>query len=81
MRPTTLLGTTPVMPVGRLDLDLIPHIGLLGAIALHVHCELDAHAGSGRFSMVTASLDEDRNLQLCRSGDQTWRLWRTDAGA
>ena len=80
MRPLVYFDTTQVVPRGRLDLDLAPRTGFGLGFALHVHGKLDAHSGSGVFSMVSASLTEDRQPQLCTSGDQTWRLWRTDEG-
>jgi len=49
-------------------------------IALHVHGELDAHLGSGTVSMIWPWLTEDLGAQRCQTGEQTWRLWRTDAG-
>ncbi|HET7236897.1 MAG TPA: hypothetical protein VFK59_10760 [Actinomycetota bacterium] len=77
--PTSFFDAPLVLPPGRLDLDLAP-IGFARGFALHVHGELDAHAGSGAFTMVSASLTDELQPQLCRSGDQTWRLWRTDEG-
>jgi len=71
--------TTQVMPPGRLDLDIVPDAFPLG-IALHVHGELDAHLGSGTVSMIWPRLTEDLRAQRCQTGEQTWRLWRTDAG-
>jgi hypothetical protein len=71
--------TTQVMPPGRLDLDILPDAFPLG-IALHVHGELDAHLGSGTVSMIWPRLTEDVRAQRCQTGEQTWRLWRTDAG-
>lgn len=71
--------TTQVMPPGRLDLDIVPDAFPLG-IALHVHGELDAHLGSGTVSMIWPRLTEDLSAQRCQTGEQTWRLWRTDAG-
>jgi hypothetical protein len=71
--------TTQVMPPGRLDLDIVPDAFPLG-IALHVHGELDAHLGSGTVSMIWPLLTEHLRAQRCQTGDQTWRLWRTDAG-
>jgi hypothetical protein len=71
--------TTQVMPPGRLDLDIVPDAFPLG-IALHVHGELDAHLGSGTVSMIWPRLTEDVRAQRCQTGEQTWRLWRTDAG-
>jgi hypothetical protein len=71
--------TTQVMPPGRLDLDIVPDT-LPSGIALHVHGELDAHVGSGTLSMIWPWLTEDLAAQRCQTGEQTWRLWRTDAG-
>ena len=71
--------TTQVMPPGRLDLDIVPDALPFG-IALHVHGELDAHLGSGTVSMIWPWLTEDLGAQRCQTGEQTWRLWRTDAG-
>jgi hypothetical protein len=71
--------TTQVMPPGRLDLDIVPD-PLPPGIALHVHGELDAHLGSGTVSMIWPWLTEDLRAQRCQTGEQTWRLWRTDAG-
>jgi hypothetical protein len=71
--------TTQVMPPGRLDLDIVPD-ALPSAIALHVHGELDAHLGSGTLSMIWPWLTEDLRAERCQTGEQTWRLWRTDAG-
>jgi hypothetical protein len=73
------VDTTQVMPPGRLDLDIVPDAFPLG-IALHVHGELDAHLGSGTVSMIWPRLTEDLRAQRCQTGEQTWRLWRTDAG-
>jgi hypothetical protein len=71
--------TTQVMPPGRLDLDIVPDAFPLG-IALHVHGELDAHLGSGTVSMIWPMLTEDLTAQRCQTGEETWMLWRTDAG-
>jgi hypothetical protein len=71
--------TTQVMPPGRLDLDIVPDAFPLG-IALKVHGELDAHLGSGTVSMIWPRLTEDVRAPRCQTGEQTWRLWRTDAG-
>jgi hypothetical protein len=71
--------TTQVTPPGRLDLDIVPDALPIG-IVLHVHGELDAHLGSGTVSMIWPYLTEDLQAQLCQTGEQTWRLWRTDAG-
>jgi hypothetical protein len=80
MRPLAYLETTPMMPIGRLDVDVAPRTGFALGFALHLHGELDAHAGSGTFSMIAASLTRERQPQRCTIGDQTWRLWRTDEG-
>lgn len=71
-----------VMPPGRLDVDIAPAPDTLGLgqVWLHLHGELDRHLGSGTFSMIFPQLTEDLLAQLCQTGDQTWRLWRTDAG-
>jgi hypothetical protein len=71
--------TTQVVPPGRLDLDIVPDALPLG-IALHVHGELDAHLGSGTVSMIWPRLTEDLRAQRCQTEEETWRLWRTDAG-
>lgn len=80
--PHAYLDSTRVMPPGRLDLDIPPAPDWfpVGRIALHVHGELDAHLGSGTLSMIWPWLTEDLRAQRCQTGDQTWRLWRTDAG-
>jgi hypothetical protein len=70
---------TQVMPPGRLDVDIVPDALPFG-MALHVHGELDAHLGSGTVSMILPWLTEDLGAQRCQTGEQTWRLWRTDAG-
>ncbi len=75
----SFFDTTQVMPPGRLDLDIVPSALPLG-IALHVHGDLDAHLGSGTASMIWPWLNEDLGAQRCQTGEQTWRLWRTDAG-
>jgi hypothetical protein len=75
----TFFDTTQVMPPGQLDLDIVPD-ALPSGIALHVHGELDAHLGSGTLSMIWPFLTEDLRAQRCQTGDQTWELWRTDAG-
>ena len=36
--------------------------------------------GSGTVSMIWPQLTEDLGAQRCQTGEQTWRLWRTDAG-
>lgn len=71
--------TTQVMSTGQLDLDIVPD-ALPSGIALHVHGELDAHLGSGTFSMIWPWLTEDLRAQRCQTGEQAWELWRTDAG-
>lgn len=77
--PVAYFDTTQVMPPGRLDLDIVPDAFPLG-VALHIHGELDAHLGSGTLSMIWPWLTEDLRAQRCQTGEQTWRLWRTDAG-
>jgi hypothetical protein len=79
INPVAYFDTTQVMPPARLDLDIVPEALPLG-VALHVHGELDAHLGSGTLSMIWPWLTEDLGAQRCQTGDQTWRLWRTDAG-
>jgi hypothetical protein len=61
---------------GRLDLDEIDQTE-----ALHVHGRLGPHAGDGAASMIMPALTTDLQAQGCRSGERTWRAWRTDAGA
>lgn len=75
----SFFDATQVMPPGRLDLDIVPDALPFG-LALHVNGELDAHLGSGRVSMIWPWLTEDLDAQRCQTGEQTWRLWRTDAG-
>ena len=72
-------AATQVMPPGRLDVDIVPD-GSPWGLALHVHGELDAHLGSGTVSMIWPWLTEDLGAQRCQTGEQTWDLWRTDAG-
>ena len=67
-----------VMPPGRLDLDDVS-VGP-GGQALHVHGQLGAHLGTGTVTFKWPALTEDLQAQLCESGEQTWELWRTDAG-
>jgi len=67
-----------VLPPGRLDFDEEPT--LESPWALHIHGELDAHLGSGTTAQVLPVITDDLQAQLCESGDQTWELWRTDAG-
>ena len=74
--------TTQVVPPGRLDLDIVPTPDdlELGGVWLHLHGELDRHVGSGTVSMIWPRLTDDLGAQRCQTGDQDWRLWRTDAG-
>ncbi len=72
-----LFGDQPLDP-GRLDFD-IP--GGSGGFALHIHGGLGTHAGSGATSTTMAALTTDLQAQACRTGDLTWRAWRTDPGA
>ena len=37
-------------------------------------------AGAGTLTVIQAALTEDLHAQLCKSVEQTWELWRTDAG-
>lgn len=79
--PLVYFEATVVMPPGRLDLDFGPVPTLdLPASAFHLHGELDAHSGSGTSTMTWPLITEDLQAQLCTTGDQTWELWRTDAG-
>ena len=66
------------MPPGRLDMDFV-YVGP-GGDALHVHGQLGAHLGSGTVTLTMPALTDDLQAQLCVSGEQTWELWRTDAG-
>ena len=66
------------MPQGRFDLDWVT--GGPGGEALHVHGQLGAHLGSGTVTLKWPALTDDLQAQLCVSGEQTWELWRTDAG-
>jgi hypothetical protein len=66
------------MPPGRLDMDSV-YVGP-GGDALHVHGELGAHLGTGTVTLTMPALTDDLQAQLCVSGEQTWELWRTDAG-
>jgi hypothetical protein len=75
----SFFDTTQVMPPRRLDVDIAPDALPFG-LALHVHGELDAHLGSGTVSMTWPWLTENLMAQRCQTGEQTWRLWRTDAG-
>jgi hypothetical protein len=78
IRPTAYFDATQVMSPGRLDLDLAPSSGY--ELIVNLHGELDAHAGSGSLTMTEPHLTDDLDAQLCTTGDQTWELWRTDAG-
>ena len=72
-----LFAGEPLDPA-RLDYDL-PAAG--GGFALHIHGRLGVHAGSGTTSTTMAALTADLQAQACRTGDLTWRAWRTDPGA
>jgi hypothetical protein len=64
----------PLEP-GRLDHDIAaPMLGL------HIHGTLDAHLGEGTQSTVVPALTADLDAMGCRTGDLTWRAWRTDEG-
>lgn len=67
-----------VMPPGQLDLEVLYALG--PGDVLRVHGELDAHVGAGTLTVVQAEITDDLHAQLCDSGEQTWELWRTDAG-
>jgi hypothetical protein len=60
----------------RLDYD---EVGPQGA--MHVHGRLGTHVGSGTASNASAALTADEQAQFCTTGELTWRMWRTDAGA
>ncbi len=77
-RPLAYFEATMVMPPGRLDLDVGP--GVDPAEAFHFHGELDAHSGSGTLAVIWPVITDDLQAQLCKSGELTWELWRTDAG-
>ena len=79
IRPLAFFDSTQVMPPGRLDLDLASSSGFQPLI-LNLHGELDAHVGSGTLTLKWPQLTDDLDAQLCTTGDQTWELWRTDAG-
>ena len=49
--------------------------------AAHIHGRLGTHTGSGTASDAVAVLTADEQAMFCTTGDLTWRLWRTDAGA
>ena len=76
--PLVVSESTVVMPPGRIDLDLAP--AFVGFEAFHMHGELDAHSGFGTIAVIWPFLTEDLQAQVCKSGDLTWELWRTDAG-
>ena len=82
IRPLAYFDATQVMPPGRLDLDISPTADAtgLGGIALHLHGELDRHLGSGTLATISPWLTDDLQAQLCQTGEQSWRLWRTDPG-
>jgi hypothetical protein len=70
-----LFAGEPLEP-GRLDYDVSAP-----ELALHVNGRLGPHAGEGTTSGVVPALTADLEAQACRSGDLTWRAWRTDPGA
>jgi hypothetical protein len=61
---------------GRLDYDVTAP-----EIAFHVNGRLGPHAGDGTTTGILPALTADLRAQGCRSGDLTWTMWRTDAGA
>jgi hypothetical protein len=79
IRPTAFFDVAQVMPPGRLDLDLASSWGFQPVI-VNLHGELDGHAGAGTLTMALPELTDDLDAQLCTTGDQTWEMWRTDAG-
>ena len=80
-RPLNYFEATIVMPPGRLDLDRGPEPTLdQPSGVFHFHGELDAHSGSGTLAVVWPEITDDLQAQLCKSGELTWELWRTDAG-
>ena len=64
----------PLEP-GRLDHDVSAP-----ELAFHVNGRLGSHTGDGTTTSIVPALTEDLQAQGCRSGDVTWRAWRTDAG-
>jgi hypothetical protein len=61
---------------GRIDYDVTAP-----EIAFHVNGALGPHAGEGTTTGILPALTPDFGAQGCRSGDLTWAMWRTDAGA
>jgi hypothetical protein len=61
---------------GRIDYDVTAP-----EIAFHVNGVLGPHAGEGTTTGILPALTPDLGAQGCRSGDLTWTMWRTDAGA
>jgi len=80
INPLAFFDSTQMMPPGRLDLDVAPSSRIGLALVLNLHGELDAHAGSGTLTITSPELTDDLGAQLCKTGAQTWDLWRTDAG-
>ena len=80
-RPLSYFEERIVMPPGRLDLDRGPEPTLdQPSGVFHFHGELNAHSGSGTLAVIWPEITEDLGAQLCKSGELTWELWRTDAG-
>ena len=64
----------PLEP-GRLDHDVSAP-----ELAFHVNGRLGSHTGDGTTTSIVPALTEDLGAQGCRTGDVTWRAWRTDPG-
>lgn len=70
-----LFAEEPLEPQ-RLDYDIAAM-----ELALHIHGGLGSHGGSGTTTTTIPALTADLHAQGCRTGDLTWRVWRTDPGA
>ena len=64
----------PLEP-GRLDHDVSAP-----ELAFHVNGRLGSHTGDGTTTSIIPALTEDLEAEGCRTGDVTWRAWRTDPG-
>jgi hypothetical protein len=71
-----LAGRNAALSPARLDVDYVSPFD-----AFHIHGRLGTHVGSGTASDAIPRLTADEQAMLCTTGDLTWRLWRTDAGA
>jgi len=74
-------GHGPTLPPARLDFDYVSTQEVFRQEAFHIRGRLGTHVGSGTASDAIPTLNADEQAQLCTTGDLTWRLWRTDAGA